>query len=181
MAGSATMLADERIRSVESEATWHKATLEAQLAQSRAALELATKSLLAEQASASSLLLPSPPFPSLLLPSDSFGPFLPSNFSPPLASSLPWPPSPLRSSTPSSSRSQSAVFTLRSMLLVADADVAAMRGAAAHYAALGGEEAGALREALSHAEVIPIASNCHRLPPITSDFSGSFPTPSDSF
>jgi hypothetical protein len=48
---------------------------------------------------------------------------------------------------------QSAVFSLRAMLLVADADVAAMRGAAAHYAALGGEEAGALREALSHAEV----------------------------
>ena len=39
------------------------------------------------------------------------------------------------------------------MLLVADADVAAMRGAAAHYAALGGDEAGQLREALSKAEV----------------------------
>ena len=48
---------------------------------------------------------------------------------------------------------QSAVFALRGMLLVADADVAAMRGAAAHYAALGGEEAGALREAASRAEV----------------------------
>ena len=48
---------------------------------------------------------------------------------------------------------QSAVFALRGMLLVADADVAAMRGAAAHYAALGGDEAGQLREALSKAEV----------------------------
>ena len=48
---------------------------------------------------------------------------------------------------------QSGLLALRSMLLVADADVAAMRGAAAHYAALGGEEAGALREALSKAEV----------------------------
>ena len=48
---------------------------------------------------------------------------------------------------------QSAVLALRSMLLVADADVAAMRGAAAHYAALGGEEAGSLREAISRAEV----------------------------
>ena len=48
---------------------------------------------------------------------------------------------------------QSAVFSLRGMLLIADADVAAMRGATAHYAALGGEEAGALREALSIAEV----------------------------
>jgi hypothetical protein len=48
---------------------------------------------------------------------------------------------------------QSSVAALRSMLLVADADVAAMRGAAAHYATLGGEEAGALREAVSRAEV----------------------------
>lgn len=48
---------------------------------------------------------------------------------------------------------QSAVFALRGMMLVADADVAAMRGAAAHYAALGGEEVGALREAVSRTEV----------------------------
>ena len=50
-------------------------------------------------------------------------------------------------------KEQSAVFALRSMMLVADADVASMRGAAAHYAALGGGETGSLREALSRAEV----------------------------
>ena len=45
-----------------------------------------------------------------------------------------------------------AVLAMRAMLHVADADVAAMRGAAAHYATLGGEEAGALREALANSE-----------------------------
>ena len=49
---------------------------------------------------------------------------------------------------------RSAVFSLKAMLMTADADVAAMRGAAAHYAALGGEEAGQLREAVSRAEVV---------------------------